>query len=121
MARMWRRKGYDISCNCRVGLRRKDPDCEPSAQRPDFSHPRVEALFQYADADADGMLNLLEFCELLHEMRLGLDTDSLIELFMLLCYVTWSHCWGKSVQGDMRTGRNPREKRVTRQTVQLSV
>ncbi|CAE7307020.1 Kcnd1 [Symbiodinium sp. CCMP2592] len=43
----------------------------------------VEALFQYADADADGMLNLLEFCELLHEMRLGLDTDSLIELFML--------------------------------------
>ena len=79
----------------------------------ELNSANLEALFQYADADADGMLNLLEFCELLHEMRLGLDTDSLIELFMLLGQ-SWAfdgHCWAmlncrgkcKCIQAAMHT------------------
>ena len=36
----------------------------------------VQLLFEYADTDRDGSLNLLEFCELLSEMKLGLPSDS---------------------------------------------
>ena len=92
MARMWRRKGYDVSCNCWVRSCFVTRIRTANRMLKDLN-ATLEALFQYADADADGMLNLLEFCELLHEMRLGLDTDSLIELFMLLGHLRWSHCW----------------------------
>jgi len=43
----------------------------------------VQLLFEYADTDRDGSLNLLEFCELLSEMKLGLPSDSIVELFQL--------------------------------------
>ncbi|CAE7243805.1 KCND2 [Symbiodinium natans] len=43
----------------------------------------VQLLFEYADSDRDGSLNLVEFCELLQEMTLGLSSDSIIELFQM--------------------------------------
>mmetsp|Transcript_18313 Transcript_18313/g.42869 ORF Transcript_18313/g.42869 Transcript_18313/m.42869 type:complete len:257 (+) Transcript_18313:1-771(+) len=41
----------------------------------------VQKLFEYADEDNDGALNLLEFCALVGEMRLGLSMDNVIDLF----------------------------------------
>ena len=51
-----------------------------------------QARFEYADTDRDGSLNLLEFCELLSEMKLGLDNDSIIEQLgsMQSHSITWS-------------------------------
>lgn len=44
----------------------------------------MKTLFEFADADGDGSLNLLEFYELLNQLRLGLDERSLVDLFMMV-------------------------------------
>ncbi|CAE7438199.1 Kcna6 [Symbiodinium natans] len=44
----------------------------------------MKTLFEFADQDGDGSLNLLEFYELLHQLRLGLDERSLVDLFMMV-------------------------------------
>jgi len=43
----------------------------------------VRRLFEYADVDKDGALNLMEFCELLGELKLGLSTDNIVDLFQV--------------------------------------
>ena len=47
----------------------------------------VQLLFEYADSDRDGSLNLVEFCELLQEMTLGLSSDS------ILAECWWAFAW----------------------------
>mmetsp|Transcript_18420 Transcript_18420/g.43093 ORF Transcript_18420/g.43093 Transcript_18420/m.43093 type:complete len:555 (-) Transcript_18420:113-1777(-) len=43
----------------------------------------VKVLFEYVDEDHDGNLDLLEFIELMRQMRIGLSVERSIGLFML--------------------------------------
>ncbi|CAE7033006.1 Kcna6, partial [Symbiodinium sp. CCMP2456] len=43
----------------------------------------LKILVEYVDADGDGTLNLPEFIELIRQMRIGLTSDSAVDLFML--------------------------------------
>ncbi|CAE7527238.1 unnamed protein product, partial [Symbiodinium necroappetens] len=48
-----------------------------------YSANDVKALFEYVDMDHDGNLDLLEFIELVRQMRVGLSVERSIGLFML--------------------------------------
>jgi len=41
----------------------------------------IQQLFDFADDDNDGALNLMEFCGLLCELRLGLSNENIVDLF----------------------------------------
>ena len=43
----------------------------------------MNILFQYADSDGDGCLNLTEFVELVRQMRIGLSVDHAVQIFAL--------------------------------------
>ncbi|CAE7467394.1 Shab [Symbiodinium natans] len=48
-----------------------------------YSAGDVKVLFEYVDMDHDGNLDLLEFIELIRQMRVGLSVERSIGLFML--------------------------------------
>ena len=43
----------------------------------------LNVLFQYADGDGDGCLDLTEFVELIRQMRIGLSVDHAVQLFAM--------------------------------------
>lgn len=48
-----------------------------------YSASDVKILFEFMDVDGDGNLNLNEFMELFHQMRIGITTDSAVDLFQM--------------------------------------
>ena len=48
-----------------------------------YSSKDVRILFQYVDADEDGSLDITEFLELVRQMRVGITTESALQIFEL--------------------------------------
>ncbi|CAK9072443.1 unnamed protein product [Durusdinium trenchii] len=48
-----------------------------------YSANDVKVLFEFVDTDGNGNLNLNEFVELFHQMRIGITMDSAVDLFQL--------------------------------------